>query len=105
VRDFPVLLFSITWKTNEPCVKLHVLKMYCFSTAYIRVGGNKKGIFTRDRQPKTSAYIVRKRYWAIAEELDNVTPPNDLSEYIYKNHVKHLKTESQDIKDVTVITA
>jgi hypothetical protein len=68
------------------------------------VGGNKKGIFTRDRQPKASAHLVRKRYWALAEELENVTPPNDLSEYIYKNYLKHPKTELQETKDVTVIS-
>lgn len=31
-----------------------------------RVVGNKKGIFTRDRQPKASAHLLRKRYLAIA---------------------------------------
>lgn len=28
----------------------------------IRVRGNRKGIFTRDRQPKTAAFIVKKRW-------------------------------------------
>ena len=27
-----------------------------------RVGGNKKGIFTRQRQPKRVAYVLRERY-------------------------------------------
>nr|XP_027200073.1 beta-glucuronidase-like [Dermatophagoides pteronyssinus] len=31
-----------------------------------RVGGNKKGIFTRQRQPKTSARLLRCRYWMLA---------------------------------------
>ena len=33
-----------------------------FRTAqhHIRVGGNKKGLFTRDRQPKMAAHLVRK---------------------------------------------
>ena len=35
-----------------------------------RVVGNKKGIFTRQRQPKTSAKHLRKRYWKLSEELD-----------------------------------
>lgn len=78
--------------------------VYYFSTAYVRAGGNKKGIFTRNRQPKASALLVRKRYWAIAEELDNVTPPNDLSEYVYKNHLKHLKTVTEEISDVALIS-
>jgi hypothetical protein len=81
------------------------IAVYYFSTAYIRVGGNKKGIFTRDRQPKASAHLVRKRYWAIAEELDKVTPPNDLSEYIHKKHVEHLRTEPQETTYVAVIFA
>ncbi|XP_069689806.1 beta-glucuronidase-like [Periplaneta americana] len=55
-----------------------------FNTAqtYTRVGGNKKGVFTRERQPKASAHLLRKRYWAVAQELDNATPPSDLDEYI-----------------------
>ena len=35
-----------------------------------RVAGNKKGIFTRDRQPKMSAHLLRSRYWKLAQELD-----------------------------------
>lgn len=31
-----------------------------------RVGGNKKGIFTRQRQPKSSARLLRCRYWKLA---------------------------------------
>ncbi|XP_062844852.1 beta-glucuronidase isoform X2 [Trichomycterus rosablanca] len=33
-----------------------------------RVVGNKKGIFTRQRQPKAGAFILRERYWKIANE-------------------------------------
>ncbi|XP_018570901.1 beta-glucuronidase [Anoplophora glabripennis] len=55
-----------------------------FKTAqtYTRVGGNKKGIFTRQRQPKASAHLLRRRYWALAGLLDNATQPDDLDEYI-----------------------
>lgn len=55
-----------------------------FKTAetYTRVGGNKKGIFTRQRQPKASAHLLRRRYWAIAGLLDNATQPDDLDNYI-----------------------
>ncbi|XP_052129599.1 beta-glucuronidase-like [Frankliniella occidentalis] len=48
-----------------------------------RVGGNKKGIFTRDRQPKSSAHHVRRRYFALAQELDGYTLPEDLAPYVY----------------------
>ena len=38
--------------------------MLCFcSTADVkRVVGNKKGIFTRERQPKAAAHVLRQRY-------------------------------------------
>ncbi|RZB77459.1 Glyco hydro 2 C and/or CmcI domain containing protein, partial [Asbolus verrucosus] len=52
---------------------------------YIRVGGNKKGIFTRNRQPKASAHLLRRRYWALAQNLDNATAPDDLDEYVFGN--------------------
>lgn len=32
-------------------------------TGLIRINGNRKGIFTRDRQPKDIAYLLKKR-WA-----------------------------------------
>ncbi|MFY9263283.1 MAG: beta-glucuronidase [Actinomycetaceae bacterium] len=35
----------------------------------MRVGGNKKGMFTRDRLPKEVAYDVRNRWLAMKEEL------------------------------------
>ncbi|WP_311777687.1 beta-glucuronidase [Trueperella abortisuis] len=34
----------------------------------MRVGGNKKGMFTRDRQPKLNAYAVRDRWLRLKEE-------------------------------------
>lgn len=74
-----------------------------YTTAFLRVGGNKKGIFTRDRQPKSSAHLVRKRYWTIAEELDNATPPENVSEYICNSRLKYVKTEPRDTEDVSVI--
>ncbi len=35
------------------------------SEGIFRVGGNKKGIFTRDRQPKSSAFILKNRWTTI----------------------------------------
>lgn len=46
-----------------------------------RVGGNKKGIFTRNRQPKGAAYHVRKRYWQLAQELDGTDFPQNIEKY------------------------
>ncbi|XP_047533484.1 beta-glucuronidase isoform X2 [Vanessa atalanta] len=40
-----------------------------------RVGGNKKGIFTRARQPKASAHHLRARYLALAAADAGAAPP------------------------------
>ncbi|XKL61127.1 hypothetical protein PGB90_008184 [Kerria lacca] len=54
-----------------------------FNTAQTvtRVGGNKKGIFTRQRQPKAAAHHLRKRYWLLATELEKVPLPLDFENY------------------------
>uniref|UniRef100_A0A8D8YBZ1 Beta-glucuronidase n=1 Tax=Cacopsylla melanoneura TaxID=428564 RepID=A0A8D8YBZ1_9HEMI len=49
-----------------------------------RVGGNKKGIFTRSRQPKAAAHHVRRRYWLLSKELDNSSLPEDTLPYTAK---------------------
>jgi len=43
-----------------------------------RVVGNKKGVFTRDRQPKASAHLLRSRYHILANNLYDYTIPSDL---------------------------
>ncbi|CAG9770247.1 unnamed protein product [Ceutorhynchus assimilis] len=61
-----------------------------------RVGGNKKGLFTRNRQPKAAAFVVRKRYWALAHQLYNATLPKDLELYIsdsYNHNNNNYKDE------------
>ncbi|EJM3642734.1 beta-glucuronidase [Salmonella enterica] len=35
---------------------------FATSQGILRVGGNKKGIFTRDRKPKSSAFLLQKRW-------------------------------------------
>lgn len=40
-----------------------------------RVVGNKKGIFTRQRQPKSSAFILRDRYWKLANNTGYLRKP------------------------------
>ncbi len=40
-----------------------------YFTETTRVMGNKKGIFTRERQPKASARVLRCRYWHLAGQL------------------------------------
>uniref|UniRef100_A0A8V5GWG7 Beta-glucuronidase n=1 Tax=Melopsittacus undulatus TaxID=13146 RepID=A0A8V5GWG7_MELUD len=39
-----------------------------------RVLGNKKGIFTRQRQPKSAAFVLKERYWKIANESSCLPP-------------------------------
>ena len=36
----------------------------------MRAVGNKKGIFTRNRQPKASAKLLRDRYWNLANKTE-----------------------------------
>ncbi|XP_046744627.1 beta-glucuronidase-like [Diprion similis] len=48
----------------------------------LRVGGNKKGIFTRERQPKQVAHLVRQRYFSLAAEQYGVSVPEDLVSYV-----------------------
>lgn len=64
-----------------------------FRTAqtYTRVGGNKKGIFTRDRQPKMAAHHVRKRYRALEMELDGAPIPADLENYVSSYYSQHFE--------------
>ena len=42
----------------------HVWNFADFQTSLgiVRVDGNKKGVFTRDRRPKAAAHLLRKRW-------------------------------------------
>jgi beta-glucuronidase len=71
-----------------------------FKTAqtYTRVGGNKKGIFTRNRQPKASAYHLRKRYYSLATQVDAFqTLPADLEYYVSDTYVQTETTAHNDL--------
>ena len=35
----------------------------------MRVNGNKKGVFTRNRQPKAAAFLLRKRWQSLPEDF------------------------------------
>ncbi|KAL7737165.1 hypothetical protein ACLKA6_005363 [Drosophila palustris] len=89
-EDYQTELFSKHFQAFD---KLRKLKWFIgefvwnfadFKTeqTYTRVGGNKKGVFTRNRQPKDAAHLLRQRYHAIAFKLDNASLPSDLFEYI-----------------------
>lgn len=58
--------------------------------AVTRVGGNKKGIFSRQRQPKEAAFHVRKRYHSLANQLDQCKLPEDLFLYFYDESQKFI---------------
>ncbi|KAG6452779.1 hypothetical protein O3G_MSEX007782 [Manduca sexta] len=52
--------------------------------SFTRAGGNKKGIFTRSRQPKSAAHLVRARYNSIAKSEGYVTQ-RESGYYIFKD--------------------
>lgn len=64
---------------------LYLTSSLLYIAAITRVGGNKKGIFTRNRQPKASAHHLRRRYWALASELESAVLPKDLDHYVSKS--------------------
>lgn len=73
--------------------------MYPEFTVFHRVVGNKKGIFTRQRQPKTAAWLVRQRYHAIAksEQLENCPVLNINDKYVFEREPKLTFAVEKDI--------
>lgn len=60
------------------------------------MGGNKKGVFTRNRQPKAAAHLLRKRYFALGQEIDKCQlVPNDLYVYVTNNSLLMTNTLSK----------
>ena len=56
-----------TCKKLDPldfCIGEHVWNLADFKTkqTYTRVRGNRKGVFTKDRQPKMAAYFLKQRW-------------------------------------------
>lgn len=70
----------MNWIEKEECRTEFNFKIVLFA-AITRVGGNKKGIFTRERQPKGAATHVRKRYIRLAQEIDNFKFNEELEPY------------------------
>lgn len=59
-----------------------------------RLNGNKKGVFTRSRQPKAVAQLLRMRYFDLAMEIDSSEDqPSDLDEYISPFQERFYKME------------
>lgn len=57
--------------------------------AITRVGGNKKGIFTRNRQPKAAAHLLRSRYHALATSDYGISLPETTYYISDKQPAKH----------------
>lgn len=46
-----------------------------------------KGIFTRNRQPKSSAHHLRRRYWGLAKQFYQISTPEDLNPYVISQNI------------------
>jgi beta-glucuronidase len=57
-------MFHRVFDRFDAVVGEHVWNFADFATAagVIRVGGNRKGVFTRDRRPKAAAHLLRQRW-------------------------------------------
>ena len=62
-------MFHRVFDRFDAVVGEHVWHFADFDTGpgVLRVGGNKKGVFTRDRKPKAAAHLLRERWQALAE--------------------------------------
>ncbi|CAG7674586.1 unnamed protein product [Allacma fusca] len=71
-------------RANGSFIGEHIWNFADFMTAQgiTRIVGNRKGIFTRQRQPKASAHLLRHRYHLLAAESDNYPIPQDVQENI-----------------------
>lgn len=58
------------------------------------MGGNKKGIFTRQREPKAAAHLVRQRYLNITLEQGGTKTGDELLDTL-------LRFESRNSGNVT----
>lgn len=63
-------------------LKINFIFFLLLILAVTRVGGNKKGIFTRSRQPKEAAHHVRRRYHSLSNQMNQSRLPDDLFPYL-----------------------
>lgn len=67
---------------------------FCYPAGITRLNGNKKGVFTRSRQPKAVAQLLRMRYFDLAMEVDGLDEqPSDVDEYISPFQERFYKIE------------
>jgi beta-glucuronidase len=55
--EFPTFIGEHVWNFAD----------FQTSQSLVRVQGNKKGVFTRDRKPKMAAHYLRERWWTIPD--------------------------------------
>jgi len=70
-EDYQVELLEMSHRVFdriEAVVGEHVWNFADFATApgIMRVGGNSKGVFTRERKPKAAAHLLRRRWHGAA---------------------------------------
>ena len=70
-EDYQVELLEMSHRVFdriETVVGEHVWNFADFATApgIMRVGGNSKGVFTRERKPKAAAHLLRRRWHGAA---------------------------------------
>ena len=58
---------SLDWVVGE---QTWAFADFATTEGIMRVDGNKKGVFTRDRQPKMVAHLLRRRWTAMPDYLD-----------------------------------
>ncbi|XP_035792650.1 beta-glucuronidase-like isoform X1 [Anopheles albimanus] len=101
-EDYQTRVFSQHFKAFDALRKQHffigefVWNFADFKTAqtYTRVGGNKKGIFTRNRQPKAAAYLLRQRYYMLGD-LGKGQLPDDLFLYTAPEALQQTKDREE----------
>jgi hypothetical protein len=70
---------------NKPCLPPpHFIDTPPSYSESDRVNGNKKGVMTRQRQPKAAARLLRQRYLSLAQGYDTHSCPNGLLDYSKK---------------------
>ncbi|MCZ0856746.1 beta-glucuronidase [Actinomyces israelii] len=73
-EDFQVDMLSMHHRVFDDYDEIIGEQMWNFAdfqtaTGIVRVAGNKKGMFTRARDPKQNAFVVRERWLAMRERL------------------------------------
>uniref|UniRef100_A0A1I8P6B0 Beta-glucuronidase n=1 Tax=Stomoxys calcitrans TaxID=35570 RepID=A0A1I8P6B0_STOCA len=107
-EDYQIGLFAEHFKAFDYLIKQNwfigefVWNFADFKTeqAYIRVGGNKKGVFTRNRQPKAAAHLLRERYYGLCQQFFDCKVPTEFLPYTihwrYRVHRPAIDAENCD---------